>query len=178
MNLIIDRKIGQPKNFKNYINNWLIYSKFQLVTTLLLSSMFFILIDGKAAVSAFLGGACVIVPSYIFAKNLFKDINQHIKNTQVSMVLKSNDSVNSTYRNANSKAADDTAPVGEAKKFLINFYAGEALKILLSIIMLVFILALCKIHHLAFMLGYIILLMSHLFTPLFFINKRYARWLR
>ncbi|KTD07682.1 F0F1 ATP synthase subunit I [Legionella jamestowniensis] len=58
-----------------------------------------------------------------------------------------------------------------ARQIVKGFYVGEALKIVTTIGLFTFVFMSFKIAPLAFFLTYIVVLMSHWFAPLFFVNK-------
>ncbi|ASQ44614.1 ATP synthase subunit I [Legionella clemsonensis] len=58
-----------------------------------------------------------------------------------------------------------------ARQIVKSFYVGEALKIVATIVLFTFVFMSFKIAPLAFFLTYIVVLMSHWFAPLFFVNK-------
>lgn len=59
-----------------------------------------------------------------------------------------------------------------AKKIVNSFYKGEALKIILSIILFTIVFNFCKITPLAFFASYVLILMTHWLSPWIIINKR------
>lgn len=59
-----------------------------------------------------------------------------------------------------------------AKQIVNSFYKGEALKIILSIILFTAVFILCKITPLAFFASYILVLMTHWFAPWIIVNKQ------
>lgn len=59
-----------------------------------------------------------------------------------------------------------------AKQIVNSFYKGEALKIIISIFLFTAVFVLFKITPLAFFVSYIVILMTHWFTPLIIINKQ------
>ncbi|WP_233586656.1 ATP synthase subunit I [Legionella sp. km772] len=59
-----------------------------------------------------------------------------------------------------------------AKQIVNNFYKGEALKIILSIILFTLVFIFCKITPLAFFASYVLVLMTHWLAPWIIVNKR------
>ncbi|KTD69450.1 MULTISPECIES: F0F1 ATP synthase subunit I [Legionella] len=59
-----------------------------------------------------------------------------------------------------------------AKQIVNSFYKGEALKIVISIFLFTAVFLLFKITPLAFFASYIMIQMTHWFTPLIIINKQ------
>lgn len=59
-----------------------------------------------------------------------------------------------------------------ARKIVNNFYKGEALKIVLSIIFFTLVFMFCKITPLAFFATYVLVQMSHWLAPWIIVNKR------
>ncbi|MGC1181850.1 ATP synthase subunit I [Legionella sp.] len=59
-----------------------------------------------------------------------------------------------------------------AKQIVNSFYKGEAVKIILSIALFMAIFVWVKITPLAFFMSYIMILMTHWFTPLIIVNKQ------
>jgi ATP synthase protein I len=59
-----------------------------------------------------------------------------------------------------------------AKQIVNSFYKGEALKIILSIVLFTAVFVLCKITPLAFFTSYILVLMTHWFAPCIIVNKQ------
>lgn len=59
-----------------------------------------------------------------------------------------------------------------ARQIVNNFYKGEALKIVVSIILFTLVFMFCKITPLAFFAAYVLLQMSHWFAPWIIVNKR------
>ncbi|QRN04984.1 F0F1 ATP synthase subunit I [Legionella sp. MW5194] len=89
------------------------------------------------AISALLGGLVAVLPSFFFARTLFK------------------------HQGARA-----------AKKIINRFYAGEALKILISIGLFILVFTFYKVKPLAFFLTYIVVVLNFWFTPLFLANKQ------
>jgi len=58
-----------------------------------------------------------------------------------------------------------------AKQIVNSFYKGEALKIILSILLFTAVFVLCRITPLAFFVSYILVLMTHWFAPWIIVNK-------
>ena len=58
-----------------------------------------------------------------------------------------------------------------AKQIVNSFYAGEALKIFLSIFLFTAVFVLCRITPLAFFASYILILMTHWLAPWIIVNK-------
>ncbi len=59
-----------------------------------------------------------------------------------------------------------------ARQIVRNFYRGEALKIVLSVLLFSLVFALCNIAPMVFFTTYVVVLMTHWFTPLIMVNKR------
>ncbi|WP_238583832.1 ATP synthase subunit I [Legionella brunensis] len=59
-----------------------------------------------------------------------------------------------------------------ARQIVKGFYLGEALKLVSTIALFTFVFMSFKIAPLAFFFTYIVVLMSHWFAPLFFVNKQ------
>lgn len=59
-----------------------------------------------------------------------------------------------------------------AKQIVNSFYKGEAVKIILSVILFTVVFVWVKITPLAFFLAYIMILMTHWFAPLIVVNKQ------
>ena len=59
-----------------------------------------------------------------------------------------------------------------ARQIVNNFYKGEALKIVLSIILFTTVFIFCKITPLAFFVSYVLVLMTHWLAPWIIVNKR------
>lgn len=59
-----------------------------------------------------------------------------------------------------------------AKQIVNSFYKGEALKIVISILLFTAVFLLFKITPLAFFASYIMTLMTHWFAPLIIVNKQ------
>ncbi|WP_051546071.1 ATP synthase subunit I [Legionella lansingensis] len=59
-----------------------------------------------------------------------------------------------------------------ARQIVRSFYLGEALKLLSTIALFTLVFISFKIAPLAFFFTYIVVLMSHWFAPLFFVNKQ------
>ena len=59
-----------------------------------------------------------------------------------------------------------------AKQIVNSFYKGEAIKIILSVILFSAVFAWVKITPLAFFASYIMILMTHWFAPLIIVNKQ------
>ena len=59
-----------------------------------------------------------------------------------------------------------------ARQIVNNFYKGEALKIVLSIILFTTVFIFCKITPLAFFASYVLVLMTHWLAPWIIVNKR------
>lgn len=59
-----------------------------------------------------------------------------------------------------------------ARQIVSSFYKGEALKIIVSIILFAAVFNFCKIIPLAFFVSYILVLMTHWFAPWIIINKQ------
>lgn len=59
-----------------------------------------------------------------------------------------------------------------AKQIVNSFYKGEALKIILSMMLFTAVFLWVKITPLAFFASYIIILMTHWFAPLIIVNKQ------
>lgn len=59
-----------------------------------------------------------------------------------------------------------------AKQIVNGFYKGEALKIIISILLFTAVFVLCRITPLAFFASYIIVLMTHWFAPWIIVNKQ------
>ncbi|WP_058534287.1 F0F1 ATP synthase subunit I [Legionella saoudiensis] len=59
-----------------------------------------------------------------------------------------------------------------AKKIVNSFYKGEAIKIILSIMLFTAVFVWVKITPLAFFASYILILMTHWFAPLIIVNKQ------
>ncbi|MBA2648436.1 MAG: ATP synthase subunit I [Legionella sp.] len=67
-----------------------------------------------------------------------------------------------------------------ARQIVQNFYKGEALKIIISIFLFTAVFVLCRITPLAFFVSYILIQMTHWFSPLIISNKekRQVKWLK
>lgn len=59
-----------------------------------------------------------------------------------------------------------------AKQIVNSFYKGEALKIILSVFLFTAVFVLCRITPSAFFASYILVLMTHWFSPWIIINKQ------
>ncbi|MBI2786630.1 MAG: ATP synthase subunit I [Legionella longbeachae] len=59
-----------------------------------------------------------------------------------------------------------------AKKIVNSFYKGEALKIIISILLFTAVFISFRITPLAFFVSYIMILMTHWFAPLIIVNKQ------
>ncbi|MDR3443365.1 MAG: F0F1 ATP synthase subunit I [Legionella sp.] len=59
-----------------------------------------------------------------------------------------------------------------AKQIVNSFYKGEAIKILLSVLLFTAVFIWVKITPLAFFAAYIMILMTHWFAPLIIVNKQ------
>lgn len=59
-----------------------------------------------------------------------------------------------------------------AKKIVNSFYKGEAIKMILSIVLFTAVFMWVKITPLAFFASYIMILMTHWFAPLIIVNKQ------
>ena len=59
-----------------------------------------------------------------------------------------------------------------AKQIVNSFYKGEAMKIVLSILLFTAVFVWVKITPLAFFASYIMILMTHWFAPLIIVNKQ------
>lgn len=62
-----------------------------------------------------------------------------------------------------------------AQKIVKAFYKGEAVKIILSIILFTLVFVFCKVTPLAFFTTYIAVQMTHWFTPLIIVNKQHRQ---
>ena len=60
-----------------------------------------------------------------------------------------------------------------AKRIVNAFYQAEAIKIVISVLLFAFIFLWVKIDHIAFFLGYIVILVSHWFSPFVIMNRRH-----
>jgi ATP synthase protein I len=58
-----------------------------------------------------------------------------------------------------------------AKQIVDSFYKGEALKIILSVLLFTAVFVLCRITPFAFFASYILVLMTHWFAPWIIVNK-------
>lgn len=59
-----------------------------------------------------------------------------------------------------------------AKQIVNSFYKGEAMKIILSVLLFTAVFVWIKITPLAFFAAYIMILMTHWFAPLIIVNKQ------
>jgi ATP synthase protein I len=59
-----------------------------------------------------------------------------------------------------------------ARQIVSSFYKGEALKIILSMLLFTLVFVFCKITPLAFFASYVLVLMTHWFAPWIIVNKR------
>jgi ATP synthase protein I len=59
-----------------------------------------------------------------------------------------------------------------AKQIVNGFYKGEALKIILSMLLFTLVFVFCKVTPLPFFASYIVVLMTHWFTPWIMVNKQ------
>lgn len=115
--------------------NQLIFSQFMIST--LIAIILSIFIGKKAAISALLGGLLAILPSFLFAKSLFR------------------------YKGARA-----------AKQIIRGFYFGEVLKIILTATLFALILKHLETDPKVLFSTYSLMLLAHLFTPLFFTRKQ------
>ncbi|MDX1836248.1 ATP synthase subunit I [Legionella taurinensis] len=109
----------------------------QLLSTAGMALVLFLFYGQHEAISALLGGLVAVLPSFFFARTLFK------------------------HQGARA-----------AKKIINRFYAGEALKILISIGLFILVFTFYKVKPLAFFLTYIVVVLNFWFTPLFLANKQ------